>query len=127
METPVTDREFLEALHELDHKINFVKEQSFKEAKSCNDVADILEKLKIKVSGINGLAILQFLLYPKYFNWFIVIGWLVALLFSLIRYHSSFLLTYAAFSVYYYISDSIVIMHYCVLIQCSICITYILL
>ena len=49
LETPVTEREFVEQLHELNHKINFVKEQSFKDAKSCSDVKDILEKLKIKV------------------------------------------------------------------------------
>ncbi|XP_052091207.1 vacuolar protein sorting-associated protein 52 homolog [Mytilus californianus] len=48
LDTPVTEREFLEQLHELHHKINFVKEQSFKEARSCFDVKDILEKLKIK-------------------------------------------------------------------------------
>ena len=49
LDSPVTEREFLEQLHELNHKINFVKEQSFKEAKSCQDVRDILEKLKYKV------------------------------------------------------------------------------
>ena len=49
LDTAVTEREFLEQLHELHHKINFVKEQSFKEARSCFDVKDILEKLKIKV------------------------------------------------------------------------------
>ncbi len=49
LEAQVTDREFLEQLHELNHKINFVKEQSFKDAKSCQDVKDILDKLKIKV------------------------------------------------------------------------------
>jgi len=47
-ESPVTEREFLEQLMELNHKITFVKEQSFKEARSCNDVIDILDKLKIK-------------------------------------------------------------------------------
>ena len=50
LDTPVTEREFLEQLHELNHKINFVKEQSFRDAHSCLDVKDILEKLKIKVS-----------------------------------------------------------------------------
>ncbi|XP_033763726.1 vacuolar protein sorting-associated protein 52 homolog [Pecten maximus] len=48
LDTQVTEREFLEHLHELNHKINFVKEQSFRDAKSCFDVRDILEKLKIK-------------------------------------------------------------------------------
>ncbi|XP_012226650.2 vacuolar protein sorting-associated protein 52 homolog [Linepithema humile] len=48
MDCPVTEKEFLIQLQTLNHKINFVKEQSFKEAKSCLDVKDILEKLKIK-------------------------------------------------------------------------------
>ncbi|XP_036362819.1 vacuolar protein sorting-associated protein 52 homolog [Octopus sinensis] len=48
VDTPVTEREFMEQLNELNHKINFVKEQSFKEARSCQDVRDILEKLKTK-------------------------------------------------------------------------------
>ncbi|XP_003485035.1 vacuolar protein sorting-associated protein 52 homolog [Bombus impatiens] len=48
MDCPVTEKEFLTQLQTLNHKINFVKEQSFKEAKSCLDVKDILEKLKVK-------------------------------------------------------------------------------
>ncbi|XP_030853264.1 vacuolar protein sorting-associated protein 52 homolog isoform X2 [Strongylocentrotus purpuratus] len=48
LEAPVTDRQFLEQLHELNHKIRFVKEQAFKDALSCRDVEDILEKLKLK-------------------------------------------------------------------------------
>lgn len=48
MDSPVTEVEFSEQLKNLNHKINFVKEQSFKEAKSCLDVKDILEKLKVK-------------------------------------------------------------------------------
>ncbi|XP_034181748.1 vacuolar protein sorting 52 [Osmia lignaria lignaria] len=48
MDCPVTEKEFLTQLQTLNHKINFVKEQSFKEAKSCLDVKDILEKLKMK-------------------------------------------------------------------------------
>ncbi|XP_033643101.1 vacuolar protein sorting-associated protein 52 homolog [Asterias rubens] len=48
LDTSVTERQFLEQLHELNHKISFVKEQSFKEAISCKDVQDILEKLKLK-------------------------------------------------------------------------------
>lgn len=48
LDTVVTERVFVEQLHELNHKINFVKEQSFKDSRSCNDVKDILEKLKIK-------------------------------------------------------------------------------
>ncbi|XP_033313100.1 vacuolar protein sorting-associated protein 52 homolog [Bombus bifarius] len=48
MDCLVTEKEFLTQLQTLNHKINFVKEQSFKEAKSCLDVKDILEKLKVK-------------------------------------------------------------------------------
>ncbi|XP_015599149.1 vacuolar protein sorting-associated protein 52 homolog isoform X2 [Cephus cinctus] len=48
MDAPVTEKEFLLQLQTLNHKINFVKEQSYKEAKSCQDVKEILEKLKIK-------------------------------------------------------------------------------
>ncbi|XP_053985995.1 vacuolar protein sorting-associated protein 52 homolog [Hylaeus anthracinus] len=48
MDYPVTEKEFLTQLQTLNHKINFVKEQTFKEAKSCLDVKDILEKLKVK-------------------------------------------------------------------------------
>ncbi|XP_041480934.1 vacuolar protein sorting-associated protein 52 homolog [Lytechinus variegatus] len=48
LDAPVTERQFLEQLHELNHKIRFVKEQAFKDALSCRDVEDILEKLKLK-------------------------------------------------------------------------------
>ncbi|XP_077986713.1 vacuolar protein sorting-associated protein 52 homolog [Glandiceps talaboti] len=48
LDTPVTEIQFLEQIHELNHKVNFVKEQSFKDAISCRDVEDILHKLKIK-------------------------------------------------------------------------------
>ena len=42
------DDAFLEQLQNLDHKINFLKEQSFRDAKSATDVKDIVEKLKHK-------------------------------------------------------------------------------
>ncbi|XP_025835156.1 vacuolar protein sorting-associated protein 52 homolog [Agrilus planipennis] len=48
MESAVTDKEFLHNLQILNHKLSFVKEQSFKESRACLDVKDILEKLKIK-------------------------------------------------------------------------------
>ncbi len=67
LETPVTDPEFLDQLLNLEQKITFLKEQSFRgkvaigipntdsiklhvltEARSCNDVRDVVEKLKIK-------------------------------------------------------------------------------
>ncbi|XP_060518176.1 vacuolar protein sorting-associated protein 52 homolog [Cylas formicarius] len=48
MDLPVTDKEFLSQLQLLNHKIGFIKEQSFKDTKSCHDVKDVLEKLRIK-------------------------------------------------------------------------------
>lgn len=49
METDVNDRTFLEQLHELQHKITFVKAQEFKDARSVYDVLGVLEGLKFKV------------------------------------------------------------------------------
>lgn len=48
MDCPVTEKKFLTQLETLNDKIKFVKEQTFKEAKSCLDVKDILQKLKVK-------------------------------------------------------------------------------
>ncbi|KAJ8687723.1 hypothetical protein QAD02_023517 [Eretmocerus hayati] len=48
MESPVTENEFVNNLEVLNHKISFVKEQSFKDTKACSDVKDILERLKVK-------------------------------------------------------------------------------
>ncbi|KAL8213581.1 UNVERIFIED_CONTAM: Vacuolar protein sorting-associated protein 52 [Gekko kuhli] len=48
LETPVTEQGFLEQLHELNNKINAVKEQAFRETMACADVADVLDKLKAK-------------------------------------------------------------------------------
>ncbi|XP_014206757.1 vacuolar protein sorting-associated protein 52 homolog [Copidosoma floridanum] len=48
MDSLVVEPEFVTNLEILSHKINFVKEQSFKDTKSCNDVKDTLEKLKLK-------------------------------------------------------------------------------
>ncbi|KJH46182.1 Vps52 / Sac2 family protein [Dictyocaulus viviparus] len=48
MEADVNDRNFLEQLHELQHKINFVKAQEFKDARSVYDVLGVLESLKFK-------------------------------------------------------------------------------
>ena len=45
----VTEQQFIEQLHELDHKVNFVKEQCFKDALCTGDVKDVLDKLKTKV------------------------------------------------------------------------------
>lgn len=48
LESPVTDQAFLDQLVALEQKITFLKEQSFREARSCTDVRDVVEKLKIK-------------------------------------------------------------------------------
>ena len=45
---PVSDQTFIEQLHEVSHKINVVKEQSYKGAMACNDVKDVLDKLRVK-------------------------------------------------------------------------------
>ena len=51
METSVSENAYLEHLQNLEHKINFLKEQSFRDARACNDVKDVVEKLKIKAVG----------------------------------------------------------------------------
>lgn len=49
LDSPVTEQEFLEQLHELNNKINFAKELSFRETLACSDIQDIVDRLKIKV------------------------------------------------------------------------------
>lgn len=39
----------MEQLHELNNKINFAKELSFRETLACSDIQDIVDRLKIKV------------------------------------------------------------------------------
>ncbi|XP_038135686.1 vacuolar protein sorting-associated protein 52 homolog [Cyprinodon tularosa] len=48
MESPVTEQDFLEQLHELNTKINFAKELSFRETLACSDIQDIVDRLKLK-------------------------------------------------------------------------------
>lgn len=50
LESPVTEQGFLEQLHELNNKINFAKELSFRETLACSDIQDIVDRLKLKVS-----------------------------------------------------------------------------
>lgn len=50
VERDVSDREFLEQLHELQHKLQFLKAQEFRDAKATSDVHDVIENLKYKVS-----------------------------------------------------------------------------
>ncbi|XP_046675531.1 vacuolar protein sorting-associated protein 52 homolog [Homalodisca vitripennis] len=47
LECAVTDKEFLAHLTDLNHKISFVKEQSYKDVKACQDVKEVVEQLKI--------------------------------------------------------------------------------
>lgn len=66
LDCPVTEKEFVTSLSLLSHKINFVKEQGFKEVKSCQDVKDDLEKLKIKaVSKIRAYLLEQISKFRK--------------------------------------------------------------
>uniref|UniRef100_A0A452HW76 Vacuolar protein sorting-associated protein 52 homolog n=1 Tax=Gopherus agassizii TaxID=38772 RepID=A0A452HW76_9SAUR len=48
LETPVTEQDFLEQLHELNNKMNYVKEQAFRETMACTDVHNVLDRLKVK-------------------------------------------------------------------------------
>ncbi|KAL0962345.1 hypothetical protein UPYG_G00338890 [Umbra pygmaea] len=48
LESSVTEQVFLEQLHELNNKINFAKELSFRETLACSDIQDIVDRLKIK-------------------------------------------------------------------------------
>uniref|UniRef100_A0A671PS70 Vacuolar protein sorting-associated protein 52 homolog n=1 Tax=Sinocyclocheilus anshuiensis TaxID=1608454 RepID=A0A671PS70_9TELE len=48
MISPVTEQEFLEQLHELNSKINYAKELSFRETLACSDIQDIVDRLKMK-------------------------------------------------------------------------------
>lgn len=48
LERPVTDSEFSTQLSVLNHKINFVSDQTASGAKCCQDVKDVLQNLKLK-------------------------------------------------------------------------------
>lgn len=48
MDADTSDHAFLEQLHELQRKLQFIRTQEFKEAKSVNDVIGVLENLKLK-------------------------------------------------------------------------------
>ncbi|KRY58661.1 Vacuolar protein sorting-associated protein 52 -like protein, partial [Trichinella britovi] len=50
IDEPVSERLFLEQLHELQHKIAFVKQQAFREALSCVEVEGLLENLRLKAT-----------------------------------------------------------------------------
>lgn len=48
LNTPVTENHFMEQLQALDKKMKFLKTQQFKDAQSCQDIQDIINKLTIK-------------------------------------------------------------------------------
>ncbi|KAM9824191.1 vacuolar protein sorting-associated protein 52 homolog [Neosynchiropus ocellatus] len=48
LDSPVTDQDFLDQLHELDNKINFTKELNFRETLACSDIQDVVDRLKLK-------------------------------------------------------------------------------
>lgn len=52
LDSPVTEQDFLEQLHELNNKINFAKELSFRETLACSDIQDIVDRLKLKVRRV---------------------------------------------------------------------------
>lgn len=47
--TAASEREFLEQLHELQHKLQFQREQAFHERRAATELAPVLEALKEKV------------------------------------------------------------------------------
>ena len=47
-DTPASEREFLENLHELDHKIKFLNLQDFNDCRAVYDVRDVVDKLKLR-------------------------------------------------------------------------------
>ncbi|XP_045132398.1 vacuolar protein sorting-associated protein 52 homolog isoform X2 [Portunus trituberculatus] len=48
LNTPVTDNLFMQQLKALNQKSKFIKEQNFRDAHSCQDVQDIVDKLTVK-------------------------------------------------------------------------------
>lgn len=69
LDTPASEKEFLEQLYILDHKISFVKEQSFRDARSCNDVMEILNNLKLKaITKIREYCLKKILSFRKGFS-----------------------------------------------------------
>ncbi|XP_070702389.1 vacuolar protein sorting-associated protein 52 homolog [Pempheris klunzingeri] len=62
LDSPVTEQEFLEQLHELNNKINFAKELSFRETLACSDIQDIVDRLKLKAVS----KIREFILQKTY-------------------------------------------------------------
>ena len=63
MESQVTERQFLEYLHELNHKISFLYEKSPSEIKCFNDIHDILYKLKIRVRNLTLLFSIRLFIF----------------------------------------------------------------
>ncbi|XP_064395792.1 vacuolar protein sorting-associated protein 52 homolog [Halichondria panicea] len=61
-DTPVSEREFIENLHELDHKIKFLNLQNFNDCRAAFDVRDVVDKLKIKAIS----KIREYLLHKIY-------------------------------------------------------------
>ncbi|KAG7273066.1 hypothetical protein CRUP_010038, partial [Coryphaenoides rupestris] len=62
LDSPVTDQEFLEQLHELNNKINLTKELSFRETLACCDIQDTVDRLKTKAVSKIREFFYQFLL-----------------------------------------------------------------
>ncbi|KAH7698689.1 vacuolar protein sorting-associated protein 52, partial [Aphelenchoides avenae] len=66
LERDANDSAFLEQLHELQHKLQFVKAQEFKDAKAVGDVYDVVENLKYKaMEKIREWLLLKISLFKK--------------------------------------------------------------
>ncbi|KAL5107444.1 hypothetical protein TcWFU_002360 [Taenia crassiceps] len=46
--TPAMEQEFIENLHELDHKLNMIADRDLSEYPACQDIGSLLKKLKFK-------------------------------------------------------------------------------
>ncbi|KAI1730474.1 vps52 / sac2 family domain-containing protein [Ditylenchus destructor] len=65
-EKDVNSSEFLEQLHELQHKLQFLRAQEFKDAKAVGDVHDVIENLKYKaMEKIREWLLLKISLFKK--------------------------------------------------------------
>lgn len=62
LNTPVTEETFMQQLKALNEKSKFIKEQNFRDAHSCQDVQDIVDKLTVKAVS----KIREYLLHKIY-------------------------------------------------------------
>ncbi|XP_064099537.1 vacuolar protein sorting-associated protein 52 homolog [Macrobrachium nipponense] len=69
LNTSVTDDLFMQQLKALNQKSKFIKEQNFRDAHSCQDVQDIVDKLTVKaVSKIREYLLQKIYQFRKLFQ-----------------------------------------------------------